>query len=162
MDPAQVGKIGEIEFAMALVKREFNVFSPVVDAGIDLVAEKLTGGGPPFSPRYLSFQVRTSNYHPKEDWWTWTISKYNFRLGSDSFYALVLEDEEKVSVTETERQDGILVLIIPSREIWEHTSANSKAWQKGGDYPITVEPHYFVNRGRYTWAGFLNRWDLLT
>lgn len=161
MQSQAVGKIGEMAFAMALVRRGFNVFSPIVDAGIDLVAERVTGSQPPFQAKYLGFQVKTSRYQPKSDWWYWTVTRYNYRLGADNFYALVLEDEEKLPPEVPEAKDDVCVLIVPSKEIWEHAEQSSKSWQRGDDYAISVEPHYFLNRDKYTWSKFLNAWNHL-
>jgi hypothetical protein len=152
--------MGEMAFAMALVRRGFNVFSPIVDAGIDLVAERVSGDQPPFHAEYLSFQVRTSTHQPKDDWWYWTISQDSFRLGENVFYALVLQNEEELPQRVRQTREDIYVLIIPTKEIWEHV-VRLESWQNGGDYGISVEPHYFENKHSNKWVKYLNAWGLL-
>lgn len=147
-------------FAMALVRRGFNVFSPIVDAGIDLVAEKVSGNQPPFRAKYFGFQVRTSTYQAKEDWWFWTISHDNFRQGEHIFYALVLEDQERLPQGIPNRGEDIQVLIIPTKELWEH-AVSLRSWQSGGDYGISVEPHYFLGDHSNKWLKFFNAWSQL-
>jgi hypothetical protein len=77
--PTVTGKEGELRFASALVKYGFVPFTPIVDLGIDVVAEKMRNAQSKKPPKYLSFQVKTSKFRPGDKNWNWYVDHDGFR-----------------------------------------------------------------------------------
>ena len=111
--PSEVGKIGETVFISALLRRRYGVFVPVVDKGIDVVAEKFDFKKP---PKYFGFQVKTSTLGQKSQSWFWYVDKYGFRCADNVYYVFVFEDSSKMP-SEVNANSDFNACIIPSKEI---------------------------------------------
>lgn len=161
--PTVAGKKAEMRFVSALIERDFIPFIPVVDLGIDVIAEKFSEGQP---PKYFAFQVKTSSFSSKYAYWYWYINKDSFRCAKNVFYVLVFEDAENFPKN-IKADPQFNACIIPSKEI-----CRSGHWTtyKGGqsfDVTITVNMLKHIRRfsKRATNSGIalrhFNRWSNL-
>ena len=158
--PTVVGKRGEITFISALLRRGFAVFTPVVDVGIDVVAEKFA---PMKRPKYFAFQVKTSTFQ-KSGSWFWYIEKEKFRCSNTNFNVFVFEDTHLFPPQVPKDSEGFYALIIPSKKIEKEASKCSNRWKRGEDYNITVTPNMLRNTAkwqRYKWMRYFNDWKQL-
>jgi len=89
--PSVTGKKAEIRFISALIERDFIPFIPVVDLGIDVIAEKFLEGQ---TPKYFAFQVKTSSFSKTNACWYWYINRNSFRCAKNVFYVLVFENTD--------------------------------------------------------------------
>jgi len=152
--PTVIGKRGEQRFITALMERGCSVFVPIVDVGIDVIAEA------PFTkqpPRYFAFQVKTSTLSNKSNNWYWYVNVTGFRLSKMVYYIFVFDDTKNISRETKNRDNNFNALIISSQDL-EKEFRKQGRWRNGYEGNISITPSSLAN-GRTKWLKYLNRWD---
>jgi len=155
--PSVTGKAGEIAFISALLDRGFvNVFTPIVDVGIDVVAEKFTEGN---APKYFAFQVKTSTLQ-KSGTWYWYVDRDGFRCSRNNFYVFIFENSHNIPVSIRDLKFN--ALIVPSHELNKAHWRTDKKSRKL-DVNISISPNMLKNPKKYRsgWLRFFNNWKQL-
>jgi len=140
--PTVVGKRGEIMFISALLKRDFGVFIPVVDVGIDVVAEKFSHNQP---PKYFAFQVKTSTLHKKR-YWYWYVDKYGFRCTDNVYYVFVFDDSDEIP-PQAQADPIFNACLIPSKEINRH--GHWTTYKGGNSFDVNITINMLTNISRW-------------
>lgn len=151
--PTVVGKRGEQKFITALMERGFSVFVPVVDVGIDVIAEA------PFTkqpPRYFAFQVKTSTLSKKSNSWYWYVDVEGFRYSKMVYYIFVFDDTQNIPPTTKNRDSNFNALIISSPDLQREFRKQGR-WRNGHEGNISITPSSLAN-GRTKWMKYLNQW----
>lgn len=139
------GKSGELLVAAELLSRGIDVFLPLVDCGIDLVAS--------IEKRFVRIQVKKSKFYPNAGCYWQQIVKETFHKnkGSDVYYVFVLKRETEVNF-----------LIVPSTWIEENAGRFSTTKKKWFFYfEIENGKAKETRKSKLDMTGFLNNWDLL-
>jgi hypothetical protein len=153
------GKKGELSFITALIERGFTPFIPIIDQGIDIVAEKLLDDN---SPEYYAYEIKTSSFR-KNDSWNWYVSDYNFRCADNVFYVLVFENSNLFPPNIT-RDPHCDACIIPSKELKNGHWSPCSGGEKSFDVTITLNmlrqlPKYSKTKYNSGIAlRYLNKW----
>jgi hypothetical protein len=139
------GKAGELLVAAELLSRGIDVFLPLVDCGIDLVAF--------IEKRFVQIQVKKSKFYLEADCYWQQIIKETFHKnkGADVYYIFVLKRETKVNY-----------LIVPSFWIDENAERFSTTKNKWFFYFKIEDGRVTETRkSKLDMTRFLNNWDLL-
>jgi len=139
------GKSGELLVAAELLSRGIDVFLPLVDCGIDLVAfiEKC----------FVQIQVKKSRFYSDAGCYWQQIIKETFHKnkGTDVYYIFVLKREIKVNF-----------LIVPSTWIEENAERFSTTKKKWFFYfELEKGRARETRKSKLDMTVFLNNWDLL-
>jgi len=140
------GKKGEMRFVSALIERGFTPFIPIVDLGIDVIAEKSTGN----QPRYFGFQIKTSTLSSKNYFWNWYIDNYSFKCAQNFFYVLSFEDDEKFP-SNVKKDPHFNACIIPSKFIQKPRGHWSPYDKQGGEsFDVAITVNMLEHIGKYS------------
>jgi hypothetical protein len=86
------GKSGEVKLMLYLLGKEYSVYTPTIDSGIDFVIEP----SKPINHNFIGIQVKTSSYQKGSGWWCWSIYRDSARINYPFFYVLFFEDIDKL------------------------------------------------------------------
>lgn len=153
----ETGKLAEFKVIEILVKLGFTVYIPVIDTGIDIVAEDWNGG----NTHYFGIQVKSSRLSPKYNAWAWNVDPTTFRISEINYLVLVLEDWRMIPENARNARQmlealDLFALVIPTEDFLMDYASNSRSWAEGRIYGINMKPHQVnVNRGP---GIYLNKW----
>ena len=139
------GKSGELLVAAELLSRGIDMFLPLVDCGIDLVAL--------IENRFVQIQVKKSRFYREVDCYWQQIIKETFHKnkGTDIYYIFVLKRETEVNY-----------LIVPSVWIDENAKRFGTTRKKWFFYFKIEDGRVTETRkSKLDMTRFLNNWELL-
>jgi hypothetical protein len=144
--PTETGKLAELRLVSALINRRFCAFMPVVDLGIDIVAEKIANIYAQRPPKYYAFQVKNSTFR-KNHTWNWYVSKDSFRCAKNLYYVFVFEEQNRLPV-EAKPEPDFNACIIPSKEIDRH--GHWTPYDSGFSFDVTISINMLKNISKWS------------
>ncbi len=144
---AKQGKASELQVAAELLRRGYNIFIPLIDAGIDLIAAT--------DMRFISIQVKESKFYPEQGVYWQEIRKEPFdrTKRKDVFYIFTLREGAEINY-----------LIVPSLWIEKHADRfyfDTKNQKWFFYFKLEEGKALEVRKSRLDLTSFLNNWDQL-
>lgn len=149
-------KSAEMLVSKHLLGKEYAVYIPLADVGVDLVVEPPE----PKQHKFIGIQVKTSSYQPKSDWWSWNITRDDRRKSTPFFYVLCFEDiDELPDQIRGKREDNVLCAVVPYEELVSFIKRTPRnKWVENGNFNLCAKK-------KGVWLEFLipylNNWDIL-
>ncbi len=125
------GKLAEFKVLAMLVKLGFSLFVPVVDTGVDAVAEWWADK----PPTYYGVQVKSSSFISKYRSWAWNVDPKTFRVSESNFLILVLEDSDRLPekvrlATRRAEAPDLYALVMPTEDFETYYALKSLRWPR--------------------------------
>jgi hypothetical protein len=135
--------------------KELVLYVPVVDTGVDVIAEKIENG----TNVYLALQVKACE-RQQTQLWGWTVDPKTFRVSKNSYLIAVILDPPKELVGSIDLQGSLLnAFVVPSAEYDIIASRRSERWIKKGDWGPGLRADQFL-QGEF--SKYLNNWVPIT